>query len=158
MMTAHAQAAVAKKVSSRWSGRGMNRLLWTIQAIVAALFLFAGGMKLVLPIEAMTKEMILPGWFLRFIGVAEILGAIGLILPWLLNIKRVLTPLAACGLIMIMSGATVITFQTGGLRAAVTPFIVGTLLSLVAGGRWNVLRDEPAQNQTNDLNSVAGTL
>jgi len=136
----------------------MNRLLWTIQAIVAALFLFAGGMKLVLPIEAMTKEILLPGWFLRFIGVAEILGAVGLVLPWLLDIKRALTPLAACGLIMIMSGATVITFQTGGLRAAVTPFIVGILLFLVAGGRWSVLRERPAQHQTDNLHSVAGTL
>lgn len=136
----------------------MNRLLWIIQAVLAALFLFAGGMKLVLPIEAMTKEILLPGWFLRFIGVAEILGAIGLVLPWLLNIKRVLTPVAACGLIIIMSGATVITFQTGGLRAAVTPFVVGILLSLVAGGRWSVLRHRPGQNRTDNLHSVAVTL
>lgn len=157
-MTSQAQAPIKPEVSSRWSGRGVNRLLWAIQAILAALFLFAGGMKLVLPIEAMTKQIFLPGWFLRFIGIAEILGALGLVLPWLLNVKRALTPLAAAGLIMIMSGATVITFQTGGVRAAVTPFVVGILLSLVAGGRWSVLRHLGGQNPTNDLHSAAANL
>jgi len=53
--------------------------LWIVQGLLALLFLFAGGMKLVLPLEAMTQQMPLPlpGWFLRFIGVAEVLGAMG---------------------------------------------------------------------------------
>jgi uncharacterized membrane protein YphA (DoxX/SURF4 family) len=78
--------------------RKNNYLLWTLQAVLAAIFLFAGGMKLLLPIEEMTRQMPLPGWFLRFIGVAEILGAIGLILPCLLRIRPALTPLAAADL------------------------------------------------------------
>jgi len=54
-----------------------NITLWVIQGLLAALFLFAGSMKLVLPIEAMAGPVSLPGWFLRFIGVAEVAGAIG---------------------------------------------------------------------------------
>ena len=59
----------------------MNRVLWVIQWLLAVLFLFAGGSKLILPVEEMTRQVPLPGAFLRFIGVAEILGAAGLILP-----------------------------------------------------------------------------
>jgi hypothetical protein len=98
MMTTQKNKPGIANPSSLWTGRGANYLSWTIQTLLAALFLFAGGMKLVLPIEAMTKQILLPGWFLRFIGIAEVLGALGLILPWLLDIKRVLTPLAAFGL------------------------------------------------------------
>jgi uncharacterized membrane protein YphA (DoxX/SURF4 family) len=58
-----------------------NLTLWTIQALLAALFLFAGGMKLMLPIEELTQQTQMPGLFIRFIGVAEVLGGIGLILP-----------------------------------------------------------------------------
>ena len=66
----------------------MTYALWIIQALLALLFLFAGGTKLVLPIAEMTRDMpSLPGWFLRFIGVAEILGGLGLILPGLLRIQ-----------------------------------------------------------------------
>jgi hypothetical protein len=70
--------------------------------------------------------------FLRFIGVCEVLGAIGLILPELLRIQRVLTPVAAAGLTIIMVGATVITAMGGSLAPAVVPFVVGVLLSVVA--------------------------
>jgi hypothetical protein len=58
----------------------MNYALWIVQGLLTLLFLFTGGMKLVLPVELMTEQMPMPGWFLRFIGVAEVLGAIGLIL------------------------------------------------------------------------------
>ena len=82
----------------------MNIALWIAQGLLAAMFLFAGGMKLVIPIEEMLKQMPipLPGWFLRFTGVVEVLGAIGLILPWLLRIRPGLTPLAAAGLVIVM--------------------------------------------------------
>ncbi len=87
----------------------MNVALWIIQGLLAALFVFAGGMKLVLPIEKMQDPVALPGLFLRFIGVCELLGGIGLILPSLLRIRPGLTPLAAAGLVVIMIGAVVIT-------------------------------------------------
>jgi uncharacterized membrane protein YphA (DoxX/SURF4 family) len=116
----------------------MNRGLWIVQLLLAALFLFAGGMKLVLPIEEMTKEIAMPGWFLRFIGVAEFLGGLGLVLPGLTGIRPGLTPLAAAGLVIIMIGATVLSFTTGGLGAALIPLITGLAATFVAYGRWVV--------------------
>jgi len=116
----------------------MNIALWIVQAVLAALFLFAGGTKLVLPIEEMTKQMPMPGWFLRFIGIAEVLGAIGLILPWLLRIRPGLTPLAAAGLVIIMIGATVVTQMTGDISIALLPLVTGMLCAFVAYGRWQL--------------------
>ena len=118
----------------------MNYALWIIQWLLALLFLFAGGMKLVLPIEEMTKQMPLPlpGLFLRFTGVVEVLGAIGLILPWLLRIRPGLTPLAAAGLAIIMIGATVYTLAAGDFTAALIPLLVGLLSAFVAYGRWRL--------------------
>jgi uncharacterized membrane protein YphA (DoxX/SURF4 family) len=115
----------------------MNIALWIVQALLAALFLFAGGMKLVLPIEEMIEQMplLLPGWVVRFIGVVEVLGAIGLILPWLLRIRPGLTPLAAAGLVIVMIGATVYTLAAGDVASAVMPLVVGLLCAFVAYGR-----------------------
>ena len=112
-----------------------NGVLWIVQGLLAALFLFAGGMKLVLPIEAMAGPVALPGPFLRFIGVAEVLGAVGLILPGLLRIQRQLTPIAAAGLVIIMIGATVVTALPGPLAPALVPLVVGLLAALVVYGR-----------------------
>jgi uncharacterized membrane protein YphA (DoxX/SURF4 family) len=117
----------------------MNIALWIVQALLAALFLFTGCMKLVLPIEEMTKQMPMPGLFLRFIGVAEVLGAIGLILPGLLRIRPGLTPLAAAGLVIIMIGATVITLAGGDVAAALISLVVGLLAAFVAYGRWRLV-------------------
>jgi uncharacterized membrane protein YphA (DoxX/SURF4 family) len=116
----------------------MNVALWILQALLAALFLFAGGVKLVMPIEEMLKQMpiALPGWFLRFTGVIEVLGGLGLILPWLLRIKPGLTPLAAAGLVIVMIGATVFTLASGDIASALMPLAVGILCAFVAYGRW----------------------
>jgi hypothetical protein len=81
----------------------------------------------------------LPGLFLRFIGVVEVLGAIGLILPGLLRIRPGLTPLAAGGLVIVMVGATVITAVGGDFVAALVPLTVGLSAALVAYGRWRLL-------------------
>ncbi len=116
----------------------MNAALWIVQALLAALFLFAGGMKLVMPIEEMTKQVAMPGPFLRFIGVVEVLGAIGLILPGLLRIRPGLTPLAAVGLVIIMIGATVVTLVGGDVAPALIPLVVGLLAAFVAYGRWRL--------------------
>lgn len=93
----------------------MNIALWIIQVLLALLFLFAGAMKLIMPIEEMTKQMPLaiPGLFLRFIGVVEVLGGLGLILPMLLRIKPWLTPLAAAGLVILMIGAVAFSLMIG---------------------------------------------
>ncbi len=122
----------------------MTYVLWIVQGLLALLFLFTGGIKLVLPIEVMTEQMPvpLPGPFLRFIGVAEVLGAVGLILPWLLGIRPGLTPLAAAGLVIIMIGATVLTLAgvvpSGGVAPVLIPLVVGLLSAFVAYGRWRL--------------------
>jgi uncharacterized membrane protein YphA (DoxX/SURF4 family) len=116
----------------------MNVVLWIIQVLLALLFLFAGGVKLVLPVEEMTKQTALPGLFLRFIGVVEVLGGLGLILPGLLRIKPRLTPLAAVGLLILMIGATVLSLQTSPVALAMIPLVTGLLLALVAYGRWRI--------------------
>jgi hypothetical protein len=118
------------------SSRTAGTLLWTLQALLAALFLFAGGMKLVTPIAAMTQQVALPGAFLRFIGLAEVFGALGLILPGLLRIRPALTPLAAAGLVIIMTGAVGVTMATMGAAQAVIPGVVGVLAAGVAVGRF----------------------
>ena len=116
----------------------MNIALWIAQGLLAAIFLFAGGMKLVLPVEEMTKQLPLPGLFLRFIAVCEVLGAIGLILPWLLGSRPGLTPLAAAGLVIIMIGATALTLATAGITMALILLVVGILAAFVAYGRWRL--------------------
>ena len=118
------------------SSRTTSGLLWVLQGLLAALFLFAGGFKLVTPIAAMTEQVPLPGLFLRFIGLAEVAGALGLILPGLLRIRPILTPLAAGGLVIIMSGAVGVTMATAGAAQALMPGVVGVVAASVAVGRW----------------------
>jgi uncharacterized membrane protein YphA (DoxX/SURF4 family) len=111
--------------------RKTNVLLWVLQWLLAFLFLFAGVMKLVTPLEEAAKQSGLSVLFLQFIGVAETLGAFGLILPGLLRIRPILTPLAAAGLVIIMIGATALT-------ASAFPMVVGLLLGFIAYGRWRL--------------------
>jgi hypothetical protein len=116
----------------------MTRALWIVQILLALLFLWAGGLKLVLPLEKLAGPVALPGALVRFIGVAEVLGALGLILPGLLRIRPGLTPLAAAGLVIIMIGATVITVSSGALGIGLFSFVVGLLAAFVAWGRWRL--------------------
>jgi len=126
-----------------------NYALWTVQWLLALLFLWAGGIKLVLPLEMLKGPVALPGLFVRFIGVAETLGAIGLILPWLLRIRPVLTPIAAGGLVIIMIGATVITLIGGGGAFALFPATVGILAVTVAYSRGQAVSYRIAGNAGN---------
>jgi uncharacterized membrane protein YphA (DoxX/SURF4 family) len=123
-------------VRPRLSGQHWSVILWTVQILLAALFVFAGVMKFVMPLEEMTKQSSLPGSFFRFIGVAELLGAIGLIVPALWRIWPWLTPIAACGLVVIMAGATVLSLPMGWI--ALFPLLVGGLAAFVAYGRWQL--------------------
>ena len=113
----------------------MNVALWIVQALLALVFLVAGGMKLITPVEELTAQMPLPGPFIQFIGMAEVLGAFGLVLPGLLGIRPGLTPLAATGLVVIMIGATAITLLTMGATLALIPLGLGLLAAFVAYGR-----------------------
>ena len=125
---------VAKGRSNARSTK-VSVLLWVVQGLLAALFLFAGGMKLAMPIAALTQQAPLPGLFLKFIGVLEVLGALGLILPGLLHIRPTLTPLAAAGLVIIMAGATGATMALGKVAPAMSPLAIGILAGLVTYGR-----------------------
>ena len=122
----------------------MNIVLWILQVLLALLFLFAGGSKLIMPIEQMAEmaresgQTPLPGFLVRFIGVVEVLGGLGLILPSIFRIRPGLTPLAAAGLVIVMIGAIVITLMSGTKGPALFPMIVGLLLAFVAYGRWKL--------------------
>ncbi len=113
--------------------------LWVVQGLLALIFLFAGGIKLFLPVATLTKRFPLPGLLMRFVGICEVLGAIGLILPGLFRIRPGLTPLAAAGLVIIMIGATVITLMISPVPVALFPAVVGLLAAFVGYGRgWLV--------------------
>lgn len=120
----------------------LNIVLWIVQVLLALLFIWAGGFKLALPAEQLSGppgSVVLPIAFLRFIGVCELLGGLGLILPSLLRIRPGLTPLAAAGLVIIMIGAVGITLAGGGsVGMASYPGVVGLLAGFVAYGRWRL--------------------
>jgi hypothetical protein len=122
-------------VSSHRHPRWRGVLLWTDQGLLACLFLFAGGAKLAMPVATLAQATHLPGAFMRFIAVAELVGALGLVLPGLLRIKPGLTVLAAVGLMVIMVGATSLTVVTQGVAPASFPFVVGALLLVIIRGR-----------------------
>jgi len=112
-----------------------NVRLWIVQTLLAALFLFAGAMKFVMPDAALAAQSPLPVAFIHFIGVCEILGGVGLVLPWATRVLPWLTPLAAAGLVIIMTGAVVTTLVIGGGAGALVPLVVGLLALYVARGR-----------------------
>ena len=128
---------VIRRSESNRRRQVMTVSLWIVQVMLALLFLFAGSLKLIMPIAMLTAMMPLPlpGLFLKFIGTAEVTGAIGLILPGLLRIRPGLTPLAAACLVIIMIGATVVTLLGGEGAAALMPLVVGLLCAAVAYGR-----------------------
>ena len=116
----------------------MNRALWIVQGLLAALFMFGGVAKLTMPIDEIADAIGLPAWFIVFIAVAEVAGALGLILPGLLKIQTGLTPLAAGGLVIIMIGATALTAMGAGGGdpvGALFPLVTGILAAFVAYGR-----------------------
>jgi uncharacterized membrane protein YphA (DoxX/SURF4 family) len=121
----------------------MNIVLWIIQVLLALLFLFAGGTKLIIPPDVLqsmgsANAVHLPGLLLQFIGVCEVLGGLGLILPGLLRIRPGLTPLAAALLVTVMIGAIALTIVGEGIAAALVPLVTCLLLIFVAYGRWRL--------------------
>jgi uncharacterized membrane protein YphA (DoxX/SURF4 family) len=124
---------------SQTTSRNTNRLLWTAQILLALLFLFAGTMKFVLPVEKMAGPMGFSGAFIHFIGIVELLGALGLILPGAFRVATALTSLAAAGLVILMIGATTLTGISMGVVAALFPLVVGVFATGIAYGRWRVV-------------------
>jgi hypothetical protein len=118
----------------------MTYALWIVQVLLALTFALSGGIKLALPVDVLQQQMqlSLPGMFLRFIGVAEVLGALGLILPGVLHIRPQLTPLAAAGLVALMLGALMFTPPDAEFAVVLLPVGVGLLAGFVAYGRWRL--------------------
>ena len=120
----------------------MNAALWVVQALLAAVFLYTGAAKLVLPIGWLKHffGILGPVPFLRFLGVAETLGGLGLLLPGLLRIRPGLTPLAAAGLAIEMIGVGLVIVLAKGAVSFVPlyPVVLGVLAAFVAYGRWRM--------------------
>ena len=121
----------------------MNILLWIIQGLLALLFLFAGITKLVIPADVLMANAPpgsteFPALFMKFIGLIETLGGLGLILPGIFHKRTELTPLAAAGLVIVMIGAVAISVKDHGIAAGVIQLVTGLLCAFVAYGRWKL--------------------
>jgi hypothetical protein len=115
--------------------------LWILQAVLALFFVFANGApKLLLPVERLNLPIDLPQAFIWFIGTAEVLGGLGLVLPGLLRRSMGLTPLAATGLALVTVGATVYQLAAGQPASALFAVAVGSLAAAVAYGRRHLAR------------------
>jgi hypothetical protein len=124
----------------------MSLALWIVQGLLALLFLGLGLMKLVIPLDDPAMTMGLPVLFIRFIGLAEVLGAVGLIVPGLLKVRTGLVPIAAAGLAIVTVGATIFHLANGdGIATASFPLVVALLSGFVAYGRRQAApHDRPA--------------
>ena len=118
----------------------MNTFIWIVQTVLAAFFLMPGGMKVITPREKMIEkgqlkpeDSIIP---IRLLGIVEILGSIGLILPFWLDILPILTPLAAIGFCIVMVGAFVVHFRKSDFRILPLLVVIFMLSALVAWYRF----------------------
>jgi uncharacterized membrane protein YphA (DoxX/SURF4 family) len=118
----------------------MNKALWIIQVLLAAMFTVAGIMKLTQSKEKLSKQL---PWVndismrtVRFIGLSELLGGIGLIVPWLTGIVPILTPISAIGICLIMVLAiTTVYLKKQEFKAVVINIILFLMSAFVAYGR-----------------------
>ena len=118
----------------------MNLALWIVQLLAGAAFVVAGLMKTTRPIAALAQRMkwvsqVSPG-LVRFIGVAELLGGVGLIVPWATGIAPVLTPVAAAALVLVMILAAAHHIKRHEWPELVPGIVLGALSAFVAWGRW----------------------
>ena len=123
----------------------ISAVLWTLQALLALFFALASGApKLLLTQDMLGMWMPLPDAFVKFIGVAEVLGALGLILPALTRARPGLTLLAAGGLVFVTLSATVYQLAGGRVANALFALGLGGVVAIVAYGRWRLA---PLQGQ-----------
>jgi uncharacterized membrane protein YphA (DoxX/SURF4 family) len=117
----------------------MNVVLWVLQVLLAVAF-FAHGSLLLFPPAAMVEQMnaSLPRWFQLFLGVAEVLAAVGLTLPGLTRIQPWLVPAAAAGVMIVMVSATIFHTMRGEVSSAVTTAALLAMATTVAYMRWRV--------------------
>jgi uncharacterized membrane protein YphA (DoxX/SURF4 family) len=119
--------------------RALNIALWVLQVLLAAAYVAHGWLMVSPPAElvALMNEQLGEG-FRLFIGVAELLAAAGLILPGVTRILPFLTSLAAAGLMIVMSSATVLHLVRGENESAVSAAVLFVLVTIVAYTRWKV--------------------
>jgi hypothetical protein len=122
----------------------MNILLWVLQALLALAFLAHGGL-LLFPPAAIVDQMnaSLPRWFQLFLGVAEVLAAVGLTLPGLTRIQPWLVSLAAAGIMIVMICATGFHLMRGEVSSAITTLVLLVMATFVAYMRWRVAPIRP---------------
>ncbi len=118
----------------------MNAALWAVQAILAIMFMMAGAMKLMKTKAELAEKM---GWVedfsqitIRLIGTAEVMGAVGLVLPALTGIAPILTPIAASGLAAVTMGATVVHVRRREYPLALMGMMLAAMSVFVAWGRF----------------------
>ncbi|MEA5360907.1 DoxX family protein [Amycolatopsis sp., V23-08] len=118
----------------------MNIGLWVVAGLVAAAFLFSGVFKLALSHEKYVAAQPwagdAPRWAPRALGVLEVLGALGLVLPAAAGIAPVLVPIAATGLALVMAGAVALHLRRGEVPALVPSGVLLVLAAVVAWGRF----------------------
>ncbi len=132
-------ALVDDPIALKRPSRALHVVLWIAQILLALVFGFAGSMKLVTPVAELAKNGAwMQDWWLliRFIGTAEVAGALGMLLPPLSRIKPKLTSLAAVGLLTIMVLATGFHLLRGEARYTPLTIALGALAAFVAWGRY----------------------
>lgn len=124
----------------------MNIVLWVLQVLLAVVYVGHGWMFLSPPAELVDimNEQFAP-WFRIFLGVAEILAAVGLILPGVTRILPQLVAWAAAGLMIVMSSATVLHLVRAEYTSAIMSAVLFILVTFVAYMRWRVLPIAPRQ-------------
>lgn len=119
--------------------KALNISLWTVQVLLAGLFLMAGSAKSFRPMTELVMTMPwtadVPYALVRFIGTCELLGAVGLLLPALTRIQPMLTAWAAFGLMVDMLLATAFHMMRGETQTAMIPFGLAILAAFVSWGR-----------------------
>jgi uncharacterized membrane protein YphA (DoxX/SURF4 family) len=120
--------------------KALNIILWIAQVLLAGMFLMSGFMKVAQPIEELAKMLPwasqVPEGLVRFIGISEVLGGLGLILPALLRIKPILTAWAAIGLALVMLFAAGFHASRGESSAIGMNVILALLALFIAWGRF----------------------
>lgn len=138
-------------VTTTKNNKALNISLWIAQGILAVLFLMAGILKSTQPIEQLAASLPwvkeVPPGLVRFIGISELLGAIGLVLPALLRVKPRLTFWASAGIATIMLFALVFHIATGEFSVIGMVVVIGLVATFVAWGRAKKVPIQPkAQN------------
>ncbi len=117
----------------------MNTLFWIVQSLVGVAFTMAGVMKLSTPYDALAEQMSwvphVPAMAVKLIGLVEVAGGLGLILPSVFRIMPGLTPLAAAGLVLTMIAAAGLHISIGEAAHIAPNLVLGSLAALVAWGR-----------------------